>query len=137
VTPVPARKVLRGYQYQKDKFGVSGFTPMPSTTVRPPRVAECPVQLEAVLAAVHSVAEDDPLQRGGILCVEVRIQRVYVEEVLLRDDVEDHVDPDRWRPLMMSFQKFYGLGPGQIHDSTLSQIPEIQYRSPDVDRASK
>jgi hypothetical protein len=34
----------------------------------------------------------------------------------------------------MSFQKFYGLG-RQVHASTLAQIPEAMYRSPDVDRA--
>jgi len=37
----------------------------------------------------------------------------------------------------MSFQKFYGLAPGQIHDSTLGRIPESLYRSPDVDRARR
>jgi hypothetical protein len=36
----------------------------------------------------------------------------------------------------MSFQKFYCLGP-QVHESTLAQIPETTYRSPDVDRARR
>jgi hypothetical protein len=36
----------------------------------------------------------------------------------------------------MSFQKFYGLG-RQVHASTLAQIPEAMYRSPDVDRAAQ
>ena len=35
----------------------------------------------------------------------------------------------------MSFQKFYGLAEGQVHESMLAEIPEIMYRSPDVDRA--
>ena len=47
----------------------------------------------------------------------------------------DHVDPDRWRPLIMSFQKFYGLRPGQLHGSRLASIPERNYRTPDLVRA--
>ncbi len=47
----------------------------------------------------------------------------------------DRVDPDKWRPLIMSFQKFYGLAPQQLHDPALASIPEAMYRSPDVDRA--
>ncbi|WP_017985800.1 hypothetical protein [Amycolatopsis methanolica] len=34
----------------------------------------------------------------------------------------------------MSFQEFYGLG-GKLRRSELAQIPEVLYRSPDVDRA--
>ena len=135
--PVPDYKAGRGYRHEKDKFAVSGFTPMPSFTVRPPGILECPVQMEAVLAAVHPVADDDPTQKGGIGCFEVRIQRVWVEEGLLNPDKPDHIDPDLWRPLIMSFQKFYGLGRDQVHGSTLSQIPEIRYRSPDVARSQQ
>lgn len=51
------------------------------------------------------------------------------------DGHPDRVDPDRWRPLIMSFQKFYGLGASQLHPSALSTIPEAAYRSTDVDRA--
>lgn len=35
----------------------------------------------------------------------------------------------------MSFQKFYGLEAGQVHDSALAQIPERLYRGPDIARA--
>lgn len=132
--PVPEKKLKRGYRFEADKFGISGFTPIPSETVDAPRVLECAVQLEAVVEAVHRVAEDDPTQRGGIVCIEVRIQRVHVEESILMAGEPNRIDPDKWRPLIMSFQKFYGLGP-QVHNSTLAQIPESMYRSPDVARA--
>jgi len=132
--PVPPRKLSRGYRYEPRKFQVSGLTPVPSETVAPPRVLECPVQLEATVAAVHGVADDDERQRGGILCIEVRIQRVHAEESILVAGRDDHIDPDKWRPLIMSFQKFYGLG-ASVHESALAQIPERMYRSPDVDRA--
>jgi flavin reductase (DIM6/NTAB) family NADH-FMN oxidoreductase RutF len=133
--PVPERKLKRGYRFEADKFGISDFTPIPSVTVDAPRVLECPVQMEAVVEGTHYMAENDPQQRGGVVCIEVRIQRVHLEESILMDGEPNRVDPDKWRPLIMSFQKFYGLAPGQIQQSTLAEIPEPLYPSPDVDRA--
>jgi flavin reductase (DIM6/NTAB) family NADH-FMN oxidoreductase RutF len=130
--PVPPRKVARGYRYEQDKFGISGFTPQPSETVAPSRILECPIQLEAVLACVHDLAADSEKLRGRTKIFELRIQRVHVDETLLMSDRPNHIDPDKWRPLIMSFQKFYGLAPGQLQPSRLATIPEALYRSPDV-----
>ena len=134
--PVPEGKVRKGYRFEPDKFGIAGLTPVASETVAPPRVLECPVQLEAIVEATHRVAEDDSAQRGYIVSIEVRIQRVHLEESILMSGESNRIDPDKWRPLIMSFQQFYGLGP-QLHASTLGQIPESMYLSPDVDRARK
>jgi flavin reductase (DIM6/NTAB) family NADH-FMN oxidoreductase RutF len=133
--PVPAGKLARGYRFEKDKFGVSNLTPVRSETVAAPRVLECPVQLEAVVEAIHGVAENDDTLRGRVATFEVRIQRVHIEESILVRGEPNRIDPDKWRPLIMSFQKFYGLGDGELHDSKLGRIPEKMYRSPDVDRA--
>jgi flavin reductase (DIM6/NTAB) family NADH-FMN oxidoreductase RutF len=133
--PVPKSKLRKGYRFESNKFGVSGFTPMASETVAAPRVLECPIHLEVVVESTHSLGEDDAKLRGHIICVEVRIQRVHIEETLLMDGEPNRIDADKWQPLIMSFQKFYGLGLGQVFDSTLAQIPESAYRSPDVDRA--
>ena len=103
--------------------------------VAPPRVLECPMQLEAVVEASHGVAEDDDALRGRVATFEVRIQRVHIEESILVHCEPNRIDPDKWRPLIMSFQKFYGLGEGELHASKLGGIPEKMYRSPDVDRA--
>jgi flavin reductase (DIM6/NTAB) family NADH-FMN oxidoreductase RutF len=135
--PVPERKSKRGYHYEPDKFGISGFTPVASETVDAPRVLECPVQMEAVVEGVHYMAADDPAQRGGTVCIEVRVQRVHLEESILMRGDPNRVDPDKWRPLIMSFQKFYGLESHQAHESRLSSIPEHMYRSRDVDKARK
>lgn len=126
--PVPPGKHERGYRFVPGKFGRAGLTPTPSQTVRPPRVAECPVSMEAVVEASHPVGD------GGVLAFEVRVQRVWVHDEIRAEGKDDHIDPDAWRPLIMSFQKLYGLGP-QVHESTLSRIPEHAYRSPDLDRA--
>jgi flavin reductase (DIM6/NTAB) family NADH-FMN oxidoreductase RutF len=132
--PVPAAKQARGYRFEPQKFAAAGLTPIPSETVAPPRARECPIQMEAVLAARHGMGEDSPW-KGGLWAFEVRIQRVHASPSLLMDGFTNRIDPDKWRPLIMSFQKFYGLAEGQAHASRLSEIPEISYRSPDVDRA--
>lgn len=132
--PVPARKLERGYRFESDKFGLAGLTPAPSETVAPPRVAQCPVVMEAIVEAVHPLADADEAQRGSIQIFEVRVQRVYVHDEIRMHGTDDRIDPDAWKPLIMSFQKFYGLGP-QVHPSTLAQVPERMYRSPDIERA--
>ena len=47
--PVPERKRQWGYRYEPDKFGIAGFTAMESEAVAPPRVRECPVQMEGIV----------------------------------------------------------------------------------------
>ncbi|TCK17171.1 flavin reductase (DIM6/NTAB) family NADH-FMN oxidoreductase RutF [Thiogranum longum] len=132
--PVPEFKLRKGYRHEADKFGLAGLTPMASETVAPPRVRECPVQLEARVTSSHGVGEDNPLQRGFVLCIETRIQRVHAETSIMMSGEENRIDPDKWRPLIMSFQQFYGLGP-RLQDSTLGTIPEDMYRSPDMELA--
>ena len=134
--PVPDGKRRRGYRHEAHKFEHSGFTALASETVQPPRAAECPVQLEAVVEAVHGLGEDDPAQRGTRSCIEVRIQRVHVHPSILMQGQADRIDPDKWRPLIMSFQEFYGLG-DKLHRSTLGTIPEAMYRGPDIERARR
>jgi len=133
--PVPQGKILRGYRYERDKFEVAGLTAVISETVNAPRVLECPVQMEAIVESRHDLAEDDEKLRGRTIIFEVRIQRVHLEQSILMAGDQNRVDPDKWRPLIMSFQNFYGLEPHPLHESTLAQIPESMYRSPDVDRA--
>ena len=45
-----------GYRHEADRFGLAGLTPVSCHDVAPPRVAECPVNLEATLEAVHPLA---------------------------------------------------------------------------------
>lgn len=134
--PVPDFKAKKGYRYEADKFGIAGLTPMASETVAAPRVRECPVQLEAKVAVTHQVGEDNPAQRGFILCIEARIQRVHLEESIMMSGEKNRIDPDKWRPLIMSFQQFYGLG-SRLQDSTLGTIPEAAYCSPDMELARR
>ncbi len=132
--PVPEAKQKKGYHYEREKFRVAGLTPIPAETVTPPRVQECPVHMEARVAAVHGVGEDEPVQRGRIVNIELCIQRVHLHTDIIMEGHPNRVDPDKWRPLIMSFQQFYGLGE-QVHTSTLAQIPEALYYSKDIERA--
>jgi flavin reductase (DIM6/NTAB) family NADH-FMN oxidoreductase RutF len=133
--PVPQLRKNMGYEYEADKFARAGMTPVPSETVAVPRALECPIQLEAVLATHHEMSQD--MERGGIdiKLFEVRITRVHVLPELLVEGKPNRINPDRWSPLIMSFQKFYGLNLDALHPSRLADIPEDMYRSPDVDRA--
>jgi flavin reductase (DIM6/NTAB) family NADH-FMN oxidoreductase RutF len=132
--PVPAAKLARGYSYEKYKFETAGLTPIPSLTVAPPRVLECPVQMEAVVAAKHDMMEDDDVARGKIVTFEVRVTRVHVHPDIMMEGKVNRVDPDKWKPLIMSFQRYYGLG-DELHESTLARIPEEIYRMPDIARS--
>jgi flavin reductase (DIM6/NTAB) family NADH-FMN oxidoreductase RutF len=114
--PVPEKKVSWGYRYEKDKFGVAGLTPVPSVQVRPPRIAECPVQMEGVVHQVHPFGKNVSAN-----AFEIHIVKLHVDESLLvGDGPRPHIDPDRWRPLIMSFCRFYGIG-GEVHPSRLAE----------------
>ena len=115
--PVPEKKRDWGYRYEGDKFGIAGLTPIASMEVGPPRVKECPVQMEGV---VHDVRAFGKNVSANV--VEVHIVKLHVDESLLvagSEGSRPHIDPDRWRPLIMSFCRFYGLG-GEVHPSRLA-----------------
>jgi flavin reductase (DIM6/NTAB) family NADH-FMN oxidoreductase RutF len=125
--PVPPHKLAMGYRHAADKFDVAQLTPLPSDLIEPPRVAECPVQLEAVLEGTHHLAESDELRRGNLIALEVRIVRVHVHPAIRMSGHAHRIDPRRWKPLIMNFCEFFGLG-DVLHHSTLAEIPEEAYR---------
>jgi flavin reductase (DIM6/NTAB) family NADH-FMN oxidoreductase RutF len=128
--PVPPGKIRRGYRHEKDKFALCGLTAVAGETVAAPRAAECPVQIEAKVAHVHEMAQEDAIWRGNLLAIEVRVTRVHAHPEIMMEGEVDRIDPDKWRPLIMSFQQFYGLAPGKLQRSELGQIPESQYKPP-------
>jgi flavin reductase (DIM6/NTAB) family NADH-FMN oxidoreductase RutF len=129
--PVPPGKLYRGYRYEKDKFSLCGLTALAGETVGAPRATECPVQMEAKVAHVHEMAQDDAVWRGNLAAIEVRITRVHAHPGIMMDSAANsRIDPDKWRPLILSFQEFYGLTPQRLQRSELGQIPEAMYRPP-------
>lgn len=129
--PVPPAKLARDYRYVKDKLRLSGLSTVASDFIRAPRISECPFQLEAVLQAKHTYGglKAQPENEGsGVSAFELKIVRVHAKEELLLSGKVNHIDPDKWKPLIMSFARFYGLADGQILPSTLAEIPEELYR---------
>ena len=124
---VPEGKITRGYRYEKDKFNIANLTSSPSELVQPPRIKECPVQMEAELVGKYSVLG------GALVVLEVKILRTYVLDQLRLKGYENRIDPDAWHPMIMSFQHLYGLLPGKIEDSRLAKIDEELYRMPRPD----
>jgi flavin reductase (DIM6/NTAB) family NADH-FMN oxidoreductase RutF len=126
-SPVPERKLAKGYRYEPDKFQAGNLTASASEIVNAPAVLECPVHLEAIVTRINPVGEDDEKLRDRIVCCELKIVKVRVDDGIMVDGEPNRIDPDKWRPLMMSFQNFYGLGK-QIHESTLAEISEHLYK---------
>ena len=121
--PVPEKKLAWGYRYEADKFGLAGLTPQPSQVVGPPRVLECPVQMEGVVHEVRPFGKNVSAN-----AFEVHIVKLHVDESLLvpgNSRTRPHIDPLRWRPLIMSFCKFFGLG-GEAHPSRLAESRFMQ-----------
>jgi hypothetical protein len=85
------------------------------------------VHLEATLESVHPMAVRDDDRRGALVALELRVVRVHVDESIQMTGHADRIDPVKWRPLIMSFQQFFGLGE-IVHESTLGRIPETVYR---------
>jgi len=119
--PVSERQQKRGYRHVADKFGVSGLTPVPADLIAPPLVADCPVAMEATVDAMTEDVDRIP-------AVEVTVQRVHASPGILATDRPNRIDPDRWRPLIMSFQQFYGLADGRLVPSRLATVDEELYR---------
>jgi flavin reductase (DIM6/NTAB) family NADH-FMN oxidoreductase RutF len=115
-----------GYRFEKDKLGVAGLSTRPSSSVSVPRIHECPIQLEAVLETTRPFG-NGPESTPDAYAIEVRVVHAHVDQSILVPGRANHIDPDQWRPLIMSFCRFYGLG-AEVFPSTLAEISEEAYR---------
>ena len=97
--PVPAQKAAK-YTHTDDKFALGGFTPLASDKVRPPRVAECPIQAEAKVVNVND--------RNGYVLVELEIVQVHAQDHLVMEGSK--INPLQWEPLIYNFKHYYGIG---------------------------
>ena len=116
-TPMPEYKVKMNFAYVSQKFERAGLNATPSHLVEPPRVMECPIQLEAKVENIYQLGE----AQNNLGTVEVSIIRTHVREDLLNPEKRHHIDPDKWSPLIMNFLEFYGLGK-QVHPSRLAEV---------------
>jgi flavin reductase (DIM6/NTAB) family NADH-FMN oxidoreductase RutF len=126
--PVSASKQARKYVFVHDKWARAGLTPQASDFVRPQRVAQFPLQMECEVIDVNPLRKDLPDRMGLVLAIEVRVLRVHVVDRLRMPGHPNRIDPQRWRPLIMSFQEFFGLRDGKLAESVLGRTPEEMYR---------
>ncbi|SEN81894.1 flavin reductase family protein [Lihuaxuella thermophila] len=101
--PVPEYKRKIGFQLEKDKFRASGLTPVPSQSVKPERIKECPIQIEARIQHIRI-----PEHTSFFSIVETQAVHVHVHEnIILRDN---YINPERWSPLIYNFRHYFALG---------------------------
>ena len=118
-SPVPGHK--RGtFRFEPEKFAAAGLRPEPSELVRPPRVAECPLQMEARAADVR------PGITGEFLIIQAQVLKVHADPCIVVPGSQ-HIDPARWSPLIYNFRHYYGLGTELAH-SFRSQTPRTPSR---------
>ncbi len=78
--------------YGQSEFVWAGVTPIPSETIRVPRVAEAPISFECTLQQIVTISD----QPGGGAAVFGTVRCVHVRDDLLDDG---RIDPDLLRPI--------------------------------------
>ncbi len=106
--PVPEYKVAMGYRFEADKFARAGMTALPSETIAPPRIAECPMQLEARLLAAHEAARVEG-EDAGFWMLEMQVTRVHAHENIVVPGTQ-YIDTREWSPLLYVFRHYFGTG---------------------------
>ncbi|GAB2742785.1 flavin reductase family protein [Kitasatospora kifunensis] len=119
--PVPPSKPA-GCRYQPDKFAAAGLRPQPAQLVAAPRVAECPIQLEARAERVR------PGVGEGFVIVEANVLKVHAERHLVVPGTS-YIDPGAWSPLIYNFRHYFGLGP-ELGHTYRSQTPTTRRAAP-------
>jgi len=92
------------YRTERDKFSAAGLHPQPSVVVGPPRVRECPLQLEAKVVRIRRAGEGT-----GFFIVETQVEAVHAAGSLVIEGT-DHIDPAKWSPLLYVFRHYFGTG---------------------------
>lgn len=120
---VPPRKRAMGYAFAADKFAHAGLTRQPADLVGLDRVAECPIQLECRVSAVH------PFDGPGVtaMAFQVDVVRAHVDDAIVVPGTH-HVDPRAWDPLIMKFCDLFGGGV-PVGPSRLAEAWEIPARA--------
>lgn len=101
--PVPEYKEKNGFTYEKNKYEASRLTAVSSLTVKPTRILECPIQIEAQVMSIR-IPEHD----SAFAIVETNALQVHAHHNIIIND--NHIDPNQWNPLIYNFRHYFGLG---------------------------
>lgn len=109
--PVPPHKASGGYYFEPDKFETAGLSALPSEIVRTPRIAECPLQLEARVVTAHASGGGrwEPGSPHPFAIIETRVERVHAHETITIPGT-NHIDVGRWDPLFYVFRHYVAAG---------------------------
>jgi flavin reductase (DIM6/NTAB) family NADH-FMN oxidoreductase RutF len=108
--PVPDWKRVAGYHHEADKFALAGLHAVASHAVAAPRIAECPLQLEARVALMVERPVDDWRRGpGDYVIAELQVLRVHAHEDIVVSGTQ-HIDPARYQPLFYLFRHYVGRG---------------------------
>ncbi|MEC1611866.1 flavin reductase family protein [Bacillus mojavensis] len=100
---IPPLKKQLGFIYKKEKYEAAGLTPLPSMTVAPTRIKECPIQIESEVKHIR-IPDYEP----SFAIVETQALHFHAEEKIILND--NHIDPSKWSPLIYNFRHYFGLG---------------------------
>ncbi|MCR8641123.1 flavin reductase family protein [Paenibacillus sp. N1-5-1-14] len=101
--PVPTYKQEMGYSYCKDKLEHNALTCIASYEVRPQRILECPLQLEAKV-----MGDRVPEHAPHFAIIETQVSKVHAHADILLE--HQYIDPSKWSPLIYNFRHYFGLG---------------------------
>jgi flavin reductase (DIM6/NTAB) family NADH-FMN oxidoreductase RutF len=101
--PVPEAKSEQ-FSYEPQKFEAAGLTAQASQMVAPPRVAECPLQLEAEVVSITPIGAE-----ATAASVETRVVAVHATPEIVIEETQ-RIDPEHWRPLLYVFRHYFGTG---------------------------
>lgn len=101
--PVPEYKLKNAFRFEKDKFTAAKLTGHNSDEVKPYRILECPLQIEGAVMDIR-VPEHSP----NFAIVEIRALKVHAHKEIVID--ENHINTDKWSPLIYNFRHYFGLG---------------------------
>lgn len=108
--PVPAWKRAVGYRHEADKFALAGLHTASSLGVNAPRIAECPLQLEArLLLAIQRPLDAWRDDAGGYVMAELEVLHVHAHDDVVVPGTQ-HVDPRQYQPLFYLFRHYVGRG---------------------------
>jgi hypothetical protein len=83
--------------------------------------------MESELMGVYEMMVD--ADGKGFLALEVKVLQMHVHSAIRMDGHENRIDPDKWRPMIMSFLELYGLRGNKVNESVLARISDEEYRS--------
>ncbi|SFS17241.1 NADH-FMN oxidoreductase RutF, flavin reductase (DIM6/NTAB) family [Dyella sp. OK004] len=106
--PPPSWK--HGYRHEADKFALGGLHAIQARAVNAPRIAECPLQLEARVRLEFFRPLDAWCDSAeGYAIFELEVIHVHAHADVVVPGTQ-HIDPQAYQPLFYLFRHYVGRG---------------------------